>query len=1163
MERSIRDVTEMKASRRADIEKRCLELDLPITAATLIHMDSFAAAIQIPMALNDNAWEVLKPRLLAQREVAEGREQQQRAASQLLHAKTEERRQQEAQLKEARETLDREWEEMQKPVRDKIDAFADEIIRDGWRDGQNVNKDTCAQFAADVLVYVYKRFSEVIAQQDAAMEARGLPIPADSSSGTSTRKLTLENMKWVFDGKVKPFTERHRKELFLCNACDNQSKYYALDAVIQHFAAKHTSALSMGTAVVYWRAEWPAEPPFNPDPSAGRPISNVFHPGSHLTMNSSYSTSPGQTQFSTANGASSPSCRSPLSYFPGSRGPPPLGHHRATHLLSPTFDHHSYGAHSTYEQHNRPTLAPQFSPTFSRYAHQKFPVPPDEIDHRSVRVSSSMSYLGAGYYKTYSGQPPHMQPSTVPARAYQAGPLGQSLGIYHVQVEELAKNAREIWDGTSGVKDLPSSVRIQVIINHVVLRFTDKYTNEPNLALFTDGLNNNSQMRPIRDLSGLVCKSCTTPMFRSGPSHNLSHGRTGEEELHTLPALLAHFQSAHIEHGQPNVIPQTGIEIPRLDWKFDMVELPEPSVVGNLMKSPGIDYTKLSLIATVLPKFFPSPLPKIEAIPNLDAEVQEKREWYNPRHGLGARSSHSDLNPRSPCDRIMNLRKIHPQRRRDDGLDVVEDNFPTFVDSQKRNICQDVEPAGDDEYDPHRPSYQLDRAKTQRLAYCLPHIPGDSRASPQTVLVEHDDLHWVSGTSRRPLIETAAPFTTQQRPLDVSVCQSLPFALANDLSAVRPYLGHRPPSQENYDAFSRNHSPRKSPNLPVGTGEVVDSPRVTAHEPSASAPIESLNAAEQSLSNFDPGADPDTYCIREAARRKPVETSRSIIRESAASQARFLDPVEFSANDGPLQALAMDTDIVVGSHRATSVNTRQMSNEWSSGARSPVTINHCASDVDRAFNDRVPQPDLYGQRLRDLSPYPADFMKPLEDHVHHGARHIQGLPGQRSQTRYELLDDSQVVHYPPRRGSPSILEPLRVDTMYYPERTSEPRHFERQALSHRAPGFYRYQERLENPFTHSRTAPSNQSHYVDDKRYIETTYGEPVGYVRLSSRDSLAPERHYFTERVAPRELPNQYVGYGSDLSRGSVLEHNGKLYERTVQDQGAQGPYFRQARYQ
>jgi hypothetical protein len=73
-QRTREEVAQIKAARRVEIERRCLQLDPPITASVLAHMPSFQAAIQIIQPLDDGAWEVLKPRLLSHWEAAEWRE---------------------------------------------------------------------------------------------------------------------------------------------------------------------------------------------------------------------------------------------------------------------------------------------------------------------------------------------------------------------------------------------------------------------------------------------------------------------------------------------------------------------------------------------------------------------------------------------------------------------------------------------------------------------------------------------------------------------------------------------------------------------------------------------------------------------------------------------------------------------------------------------------------------------------------------------------------------------------------------------------------------------------------------------------------------------------------------------------------------------------------
>jgi hypothetical protein len=52
--------------RKTNIERRCQQMDPPISAAVLRHMDSFRASIQIAQPMTDYAWSILQPRLLAQ-----------------------------------------------------------------------------------------------------------------------------------------------------------------------------------------------------------------------------------------------------------------------------------------------------------------------------------------------------------------------------------------------------------------------------------------------------------------------------------------------------------------------------------------------------------------------------------------------------------------------------------------------------------------------------------------------------------------------------------------------------------------------------------------------------------------------------------------------------------------------------------------------------------------------------------------------------------------------------------------------------------------------------------------------------------------------------------------------------------------------------------------
>lgn len=61
------EAEEKKAARRAEIERRAAGLKPPLPAHILALCPSFQAAIQITSPLDDMAWNLLKPRLIAQR----------------------------------------------------------------------------------------------------------------------------------------------------------------------------------------------------------------------------------------------------------------------------------------------------------------------------------------------------------------------------------------------------------------------------------------------------------------------------------------------------------------------------------------------------------------------------------------------------------------------------------------------------------------------------------------------------------------------------------------------------------------------------------------------------------------------------------------------------------------------------------------------------------------------------------------------------------------------------------------------------------------------------------------------------------------------------------------------------------------------------------------
>jgi hypothetical protein len=621
-------------------------------------MDSFHAAIQISTPLTDSAWEVLKPRLIAQRELGEEREKARIAAEKAAEARLEEKKQEEARSKQAKENADRDWDEKQNPVRDLLTGFANEIIKNDWDDGKSVSKETCAKFAADVLLYVRKRFYDQISIEDEAAREAGEPIKEDPALGPPTRKLILENMKWVYDTRIKSLTEPFRKELFLCHDCDSNTKFYGFEGVIQHFAAKHTTLLSSGSIVVHWRAEWPEHSPFHPDPTS---LKSAHHPQgqSHNSQQYGYSSyhSPGSAAAQPySNGAVT-------SYHESySRGPRPsstyqdrqLGYSGSSSLGEFGQSDYRYGPSPGYygQQNSYPAGAgyidypphdqgpPHHSHEASRVDYGR-PLPPGGRKYREP-------------YPPYEAGPPPNEPHR--PEAIDPVPVGIGPPVdrhaFKQHLEVMAAFAREIWTTVNSVKDIPTGVKFYVLIYHVVTRVKNRYGYEPSLEMFTEGVESQHLMRPIKHATGAVgCRTCVADA--RDPRYAQYGPRPSLERMYQLPSLLRHFKASHIDRPEQ---PMYGY--PQLpDWKQDMVELPEEALVSALIHAPGMDDQKLRLLADAFPLSFANPLPRLGPSASTGSSVVPPAAAYNDPQGpsLGTLLSYS-TSPAMPAD-VQNHRE--------------------------------------------------------------------------------------------------------------------------------------------------------------------------------------------------------------------------------------------------------------------------------------------------------------------------------------------------------------------------------------------------------------------------------------------------------------------------------------------------------------------------
>ena len=548
---SASQVALLKAEKRAEIEKRCQEIDPPIRASVLPFMEAFRAALLIPRPLNEPSWNHLKGRLLDQRTEAEQKERENLITVDMANAVNPGQ----YFVDEGRNA--RAWAELGTPPRHKLRTYADEYIASRWQGGIAVTPDTASTFAVDVISQVKKRYDASIIQEDQELSSRGMVLPRDSDIH-NIRHLRLEDMKWLYDESIRPHTERFGKEIFLCRVCGSDVKRLAFEGLIQHYAAKHTSELSRGTVIVHWKAWWPEPLPF----------------------------------------------RVP-SYFAFEDRRPEVGNDAEEVLKHPDLG----------------------------YTHPGIVA--------SVLLSSEASSYG-------HGRPPRHRTLYEEHRDHMTGSVLQALR------------------DTDGVRAMPASIRIYVVIHQSVKSFQDAFRQTPSLSLFADCVNTQGCLGELQDLHGLHCHSCK---FEHEPSGYPSHG-------YWLPQLLDHFHKLHVQLGfradevQREVIEARSAEERHMvDWRYDMVELPHPQIVRNIALSRDLSDHQFRILADV----FPGLVGEVPMRRDLPVWEDSVRPDYHDQVGRPARES--VLRYRKSSDDVTEKtrRHLHPGERTVTFVPLYED----------------------------------------------------------------------------------------------------------------------------------------------------------------------------------------------------------------------------------------------------------------------------------------------------------------------------------------------------------------------------------------------------------------------------------------------------------------------------------------------------------
>lgn len=1144
-------------------------------------METFQAAIQISQPLSEQAWQVLKPRLLTQRAYAEKREKDRVEQSQLLQAEYRQRRQQEAQLKETKESLDREWASVQNPIRNQIAEFADEIIETRWARGKSVTKDNSPKFAADVLLYVRKRFYDEVARESEENKSIGENFKTDSPDSAPGRILILENMKWLFDTKIKPLTENFQKELFLCNGCDGNFKFYGLDSVVQHYAAKHTHDLSLGTQVVHWRAEWPEHPPFHPYPSVAKaayykiptpqnsslqglsmrdspvPLNSegygqltnpVAHPAQPSYASSQYSPraypEPYAHRILPDRNYSPPATQSYLQSAPGAPG------HAQDFQQSTNFG--PVYLRSTYNNtlYTNGGSQPSQSGGISQAEHSALSnyAPTDLYaqDKKTIGWHGFDSFSRSHGGASIALHQPNLQ--TRPLSFQQSygdqsrDVTGQNPELYQHKIDEMAKHARDVWFATSGIKDIPQSVRIFVVIQHMVARYKKVCLGEPSLPMFIDGLDNNSLMRPVRSLNGLACKVCVTNgSGANGEPNPYAPLPSGDRRLYTLPHLLNHFRTAHLEPLQSFASPMAAMDNPGLDWKVDMIELPEQSLIADLTEKPGLDDAKLELIARVFPGVFPSPLPRVGAPGNVGPVPV-----YSGAFDLGSRPIAKivpETFPDSPSR--GEVRNENQQYNR---------SYSSFRELSQP--ARSSEPPGEDEYDPHRPALPSGVG----LVHPRKSARTPSTENEQPLHTRHRDFHFVpSDVIDRPRSAYDGPpvrrvagdhpsvqyyernGSTRSRVSPQRRIEALPEDCFNDeqggpqeQKTLEKLNGH----SVIVDSSAKHTRISEDRELGDGSASFKQRQRSLSVNEVASAADQFLDKLASS-SELNPG---------QKVAPLDREGTRSIIRREEIPQDRYrkqqVDPIADSQG--------WRNDVASGQRHEADSGAVSMRKDPSKG-RSYEEL----SSPHRRHNDHQ-YDENYGASSQTQRPPNENILerRSSETYTTYEAPH-QTIIQDRYETRGGLIEGSHM-----RDGSFHM-----APTPRYRSRSRSPRPIPRGTLyrarspadDHRHESFYHIRSPPMRNDVHSQRIISydypvqDRYEYVDDRKIAHNQLRPRVEYVPVRLRESapIEPSRYVIAQPTEMRPQPD-YVRFDRGYPGESIYERHGQIYHA---DPGAYHP--------
>ena len=661
--------------------------------------------------------------------------------------------------------------------------------------------------------------------------------------------------------------------------------------------------------------------------------------------------------------------------------------------------------------------------------------------------------------------------------------------------------------------------------------------------MFIDGLDHNAVMRPVRSVNGLGCRTC----MKNG---------TGAK-LYTLPHLVNHFRTAHVE--SPQMLGYS--QAPELDWKHVMIDYPDLSVISKLLNANGMTDAKLGLIAFAFPDAFPTSLPSLKSRANMGPHPTYRQEL--------------DVDARGVCEVPSNLLAALPSQYVDQSGDQSFDRpRSAFRALSPGRSSEPPEPPREDEYDPHRPAY-LGKIVKFDGGFTQPHkaVPHSSlqnghrymsyaqqerSAMPPRLGDEQPN----SGASALPRKINDSHFQESYEPFGSVTKPQSPM-----LDAV-PWSGHhvhqhtgiqaKPPGPDNVVEHYGSVDFLKDDNGTLENERLVESLTTGKRGARGVSPPEAIDAADRFLSTLAPeredarphkrvSSDRDMERNSQAAwmNGPPFKRRQQYVGHDCASDQRSGDDVSVNRNEN---------DVMAGNPRVAIPPNQRNDGQ--------VVIPQRSGSYTHFYDDLPPLSRAPLKSVRVDSSPPVRYA-PYEDSepvVLNDRQDVNGSVLKRPRSGSHTYQVSSISRYRDQSASPQ--RPPMETALYQPRTPVE---------EDRRDGAYQVRSPSSRRLNPSKRVPSYEYptraryEYIDDPGFSNSHYPQRVEYVPIRYEEAGLRESARYVITRPVEQMGADYVRYEPGYATEPVYERHGQVYntsQRAYQDPySMEAPSFAQSR--